>query len=178
MQTGSRARRHCLLRATFWLLDLLLDPEDGGSEFLRNDCKSSHPRRFPTVSFFFFLLSYVYSHATMSWVSYDITMTVTRMRDSRRSVWKNEHSVQVSTGDTCLPAFLKLAYAGTFLSVYPHINFWIPKPIFMKLGMYVMAPEPISMAYFTNPSHQSVCLCIPRMVARKRLGKFYPSLRF
>jgi hypothetical protein len=33
--------------------------------------------------------------------------------------------------------------------------------IFMKLGMCVMAPEPISTAYFINPSHQSVRLCIP-----------------
>jgi hypothetical protein len=29
----------------------------------------------------------------------------------------------------------------------------MPKPIFMKDGMYIMAPEPISMAYFINPSH-------------------------
>jgi hypothetical protein len=32
------------------------------------------------------------------------------------------------------------------------------KPVFMKLGMYIMAPEPISAAYFINPSHHSVCL--------------------
>jgi hypothetical protein len=30
----------------------------------------------------------------------------------------------------------------------------------MKLGMYSMAPEPISTAYFINPSHQSVCLFV------------------
>jgi hypothetical protein len=45
----------------------------------------------------------------------------------------------------------------------------------MKLGMYIMAPEPISAAYFINPFHQSVCLyvCmfIPRIVARQRIGK-------
>jgi hypothetical protein len=28
----------------------------------------------------------------------------------------------------------------------------MPEPIFMKLGMYIMAPEPISTAYFRNPS--------------------------
>jgi hypothetical protein len=28
----------------------------------------------------------------------------------------------------------------------PHINFWIPEPIFMKLGTYITAPEPISTA--------------------------------
>jgi hypothetical protein len=30
----------------------------------------------------------------------------------------------------------------------------------MKLGMYIMVPEPISAAYFMNPSHQSVCLYV------------------
>jgi hypothetical protein len=28
----------------------------------------------------------------------------------------------------------------------------MPEPIFMKLGMYNMTPEPISVAYFINPS--------------------------
>jgi hypothetical protein len=38
--------------------------------------------------------------------------------------------------------------------------------------MYIMAPEPISTAYFTNPSHQSLCLCVyPLIVARQQLGK-------
>jgi hypothetical protein len=44
----------------------------------------------------------------------------------------------------------------------------------MKLGMfeYIMAPEPISMAYFLHPSHQSVCLyAYSPTVARHRLGK-------
>jgi hypothetical protein len=42
----------------------------------------------------------------------------------------------------------------------------VPEPIFMKLG--IMAPEPISMAYFINLSHQYV---YPPIVARQRLGK-------
>jgi hypothetical protein len=54
----------------------------------------------------------------------------------------------------------------------PPIKLWMPEPIFMKFGMYIMAPEPISMAYFTNPSHQSVCLYVyPPIIARQRLGK-------
>jgi hypothetical protein len=40
----------------------------------------------------------------------------------------------------------------------------MPEPIFMKLGMYIMAPEPISTVYFINPSHQSVCTCIPQLL--------------
>jgi hypothetical protein len=34
------------------------------------------------------------------------------------------------------------------------------EPISMKLGMYIMPTEPISMAYYINPSHQSVCLYV------------------
>jgi hypothetical protein len=45
----------------------------------------------------------------------------------------------------------------------------MPEPIFMKLGMNVMAPEPISTAYFISPYHQSVCLYL--YVARQRVGK-------
>jgi hypothetical protein len=42
----------------------------------------------------------------------------------------------------------------------PPINFQMPEPIFMKLGMYIMAPKPILMAYFINPAHQPVCLYV------------------
>jgi hypothetical protein len=42
----------------------------------------------------------------------------------------------------------------------------------MKLGMYITAPEPISTAYFINPSHQSVCLYVyPPAVIRQWLGE-------
>jgi hypothetical protein len=40
----------------------------------------------------------------------------------------------------------------------------MPEPVVMKLGLYIMAPGPISTAYFINPSHQSVCLYVyPRL---------------
>jgi hypothetical protein len=46
------------------------------------------------------------------------------------------------------------------------------EPVFMKLGMYVIAPETISTAYFLNLSDQSLCLFVyPLIVARQRLGK-------
>jgi hypothetical protein len=32
--------------------------------------------------------------------------------------------------------------------------------ISMKLGTYIMAPEPISSAYFINPSRHSVSVCV------------------
>jgi hypothetical protein len=38
-----------------------------------------------------------------------------------------------------------------------------------------MAPEPISMAYFINPSHQSTRMCIPLFIARQVLGKHVPA---
>jgi hypothetical protein len=52
------------------------------------------------------------------------------------------------------------------------INFVVAEPIFMKLGMPIMAPEPISTSYSINPFHQSVCLYVyPSTVVRQRLGK-------
>jgi hypothetical protein len=42
--------------------------------------------------------------------------------------------------------------------------FLMPEPVFMKLGMYIMPPEPISTAYFINPTHQPVYLYVyPRV---------------
>jgi hypothetical protein len=64
----------------------------------------------------------------------------------------------------CFPYFEKIKvglwdHCAVCLSVYhPLINFQMTEPIFMKLGVYIMATEPISTAYFTNPFHQSVCL--------------------
>jgi hypothetical protein len=42
------------------------------------------------------------------------------------------------------------------------------EPVFMRVGMYIMAPEPILTTY----THQSVCLYVyPPIAARQRLGK-------
>jgi hypothetical protein len=42
--------------------------------------------------------------------------------------------------------------------------------------MYIIELEPISMAYFINPSHQSVCLCVyPPIIAMQRFGKHAPA---
>jgi hypothetical protein len=58
------------------------------------------------------------------------------------------------------PYFEKIKVSLCYLHAHgvsppPPINFWMPEPNFMKLG--IMAPEPFSMAYFINPSHQAVC---------------------
>jgi hypothetical protein len=38
--------------------------------------------------------------------------------------------------------------------------------------MYIIEPEPVSTAYFINPSHRSVCLYVyPLIIATQRLGK-------
>jgi hypothetical protein len=60
--------------------------------------------------------------------------------------WKNKSRLMRSP--CCLPA------------CESPVNFWTPEPIFMKLGMYTMAPQPISTTYFINTSHQSVFLCV------------------
>jgi hypothetical protein len=65
-----------------------------------------------------------------------------------------------------LPLFWKMKvgswdFHALCLSVNsPPINFWMHEQIFTKLAMYIMATQPISMAYFINPSHQSVCVCV------------------
>jgi hypothetical protein len=65
------------------------------------------------------------------------------------------------------------------------------EPLFMKHGVYIMATETISTAYFINPSHQSVSVFvsilqllgkgsvkgIPHFIARQRLGKHVPAAR-
>jgi hypothetical protein len=54
----------------------------------------------------------------------------------------------------------------------PPINLCMLEPVFMKLGMRIMATEPIPTAYYINPSHQSVCLHVyPLVVTKQRLGK-------
>jgi hypothetical protein len=48
----------------------------------------------------------------------------------------------------------------------------MPEQIFIKFGMYIMAPEPISTAYFVNPSHHSICIYMYHIfVPRQRLVK-------
>jgi hypothetical protein len=48
----------------------------------------------------------------------------------------------------------------------------------MKLGMYIMAPESISTAYFINSSHQSLCIYVyPPIVAKQQLGKHVPTAK-
>jgi hypothetical protein len=59
-----------------------------------------------------------------------------------------------------------------FVSAYPHHQHLSASAIFMKLGMYIMAPEPISTAYFIDPSHRSVCLYVyPTIFSRQQLDK-------
>jgi hypothetical protein len=36
----------------------------------------------------------------------------------------------------------------------------MPEPIFIKLGMYIMASKPISTVYFINLSLRTVCLYV------------------
>jgi hypothetical protein len=46
------------------------------------------------------------------------------------------------------------------------------KPIYVELGMYIIVAEPISIAYFINPFHQSVFVYVhPSTVSMQQLGK-------
>jgi hypothetical protein len=69
----------------------------------------------------------------------------------------------------------------------PPINLWTLEPNFMKIGIYVMAPDSISEAYLIKPSHRSVCLslisllgkavvkCIWPLIVRQQLNKDVPA---
>jgi hypothetical protein len=46
---------------------------------------------------------------------------------------------------SCLHVYSPMK-SSSCLCVYPHINFLILEPIFMKLGMYIMTPNLISTA--------------------------------
>jgi hypothetical protein len=60
----------------------------------------------------------------------------------------------------------------------PRINFWMPEPILLKFGMCIMAHEAISTAYFINPSHPSVSVCVSFLTSlRKRSVKTLPQQR-
>jgi hypothetical protein len=52
----------------------------------------------------------------------------------------------------------------------------MPERIFMKFGMYIMALEPISLAYFVSPPIATHILCDCEAVAQIRfrhLGQFF-----
>jgi hypothetical protein len=61
-------------------------------------------------------------------------------------IWRNESRLMRSSCCLCF-------------CVFP-INFLKAEPIFIQLGIYIVAAEPISTAHFINPSHQSVCLYV------------------
>jgi hypothetical protein len=54
----------------------------------------------------------------------------------------------------------------------PPINFSMAQPIFMKFGMHIMAPEPISTAYFIIPLITLcvyVCVCVSTYPCQARV---------
>jgi imidazoleglycerol phosphate synthase glutamine amidotransferase subunit HisH len=51
----------------------------------------------------------------------------------------------------------------------------MPEPVFMKLGMYIMAPEPIITVYFIHFSYKSVSVCVSHIVARQRFDKSFTA---
>jgi hypothetical protein len=61
---------------------------------------------------------------------------------------------------TCFPKVRLCDFHPICLWIPPPINFWISEPVFMKLGLYVMATEPVSTSYFINPSNQSLSIYV------------------
>jgi hypothetical protein len=59
-----------------------------------------------------------------------------------------------------------------YLCIPRPINFFMPEPVFMTLGVYIIGSVPIKATYFINPSRQSVYLYVyPSLFARQRIGK-------
>jgi hypothetical protein len=57
----------------------------------------------------------------------------------------------------------------------PHVNFWTPEPVFMKLGMHV---ESIWPKYFIKSSHQSMSVCVsPLSLLGNALVNTFPRHR-
>jgi hypothetical protein len=56
------------------------------------------------------------------------------------------------------------------------INFWIPETIFIKLGVHIVTPEPISTAYFIYLFHQPMHMYVyAPIVTRQRLSKNFTA---
>jgi hypothetical protein len=53
----------------------------------------------------------------------------------------------------------------------------MPEPVFMKLCMFIMATEPISTAYFTNPSNLPMCLYVYPSYCCKATARLSVSLQ-
>jgi hypothetical protein len=59
-----------------------------------------------------------------------------------------------------------------------HINFLMPKPVSMKIDMYIMTPEPNLKVCFINFSHQSMCLYVyAPSVAKQLLDKNFKAAK-
>jgi hypothetical protein len=85
----------------------------------------------------------------------------------------------------CFPYFEKIKvglcdHHAICIPPPPLVDFWLPEPVFMKLGMCIMLTEPISTAYFRNPSHQSVCLYMypQSLLGNVSVKKRYPGKEY
>jgi hypothetical protein len=61
--------------------------------------------------------------------------------------------------------------------VFSLLNFWMPEAVFKKLCVYIMAHEPITMAYYIKTSYQSVSMCILLSLLRNGLVSTSPRQR-
>jgi hypothetical protein len=66
--------------------------------------------------------------------------------------------------------------SSSYVSVYPPYQLLNAWPIYMKLGVYIMATEPISTAYVINSSHQSVSLYMHPSYRCKAMGRLSASV--
>jgi hypothetical protein len=92
------------------------------------------------------------------WCDYIVKSKSSYQRIIEVQDWKMSIWVEIKTSLAHSPSFIFVSESVN--PPPPQITFWTPQSVFIKLGVCIMAPKPISTADFINPSHQSVCLCV------------------
>jgi hypothetical protein len=116
-----------------------------------------------SVSHYIYTYTYIFASLAFSLQASKSSYNKTHISSSLSLIWKSKS--RLMRFPCCL-----------YVCGSPLIYFWMSEPAFMKLGIYIMSPEPISFAYSINPSHQFVCN--PHIIARQRLGKVHPSFYY
>jgi hypothetical protein len=98
-----------------------------------------------------------------------LLLHMTLIRYDAFSMFKDKHRLISLDFCLCICVCVCLYVICIFLLT----NFWKPEPTFMD----IMAPEPISTAYFIQPSHQYVCICNHSVTVKERLYKLLPFVR-
>jgi hypothetical protein len=101
----------------------------------------------------------------------EIGLMVSNIRSSLWSLWYSLSEILYTCSfPPCLLAYFPYFDKNKIRLTNIPYQLLSAKPIFTKVYMYIVVPEPISTAYFINPFHHSVWLNVyPSIFARQRL---------